>query len=52
MTDKTLRAASPIPRLAMVICTYRRQKLLSDLFDSICGLRERPWRVVVVDNEN
>ena len=52
MTDKTPRAASPVPRLAMVICTYRRQKLLSDLFDSICGLRERPWRIVVVDNEN
>ena len=43
---------SPIPRLAMVICTYRRQRLLQNLFDSICELQQRPWRIVVVDNEN
>lgn len=43
---------SPIPRLALVICTYKRQKLLRDLFDSICELDPAPWRVVVVDNED
>ena len=44
--------ASPIPRLAMVICTYKRQKLLGGLFGSIARLESAPWRVVVVDNED
>ena len=52
MTENATPIVSPIPRLAMVICTYRRQQLLKNLFDSICELQQRPWRVVVVDNEN
>lgn len=38
--------------VAIVIVTYRRQKLLGELFDSILELTVAPWRVVVVDNEN
>ena len=37
--------------LALVIVTYRRQELLSVLFDSIAQLTVAPWRIVVVDNE-
>ena len=39
-------------RPAIVIVTFKRQKLLSKLFDSILELSVAPWRVVVVDNEN
>ena len=36
----------------MVVVTYKRQELLTDLFDSILQLTQAPWRIVVVDNEN
>lgn len=39
-------------RLAIVIVTFKRQELLAGLLDSILGLTQAPWRVVVVDNEN
>ena len=39
-------------RLALVVVTYRRQSLLSVLFDSILHLTVAPWRIVVVDNED
>lgn len=41
-----------IDHLAIVIVTYKRQELLSNLFDSILKLTAAPWRIVVVDNEN
>ena len=40
------------PRVAIVIVTFKRQQLLSVLFDSLLKLTVAPWRVVVVDNEN
>ncbi|WEV66581.1 glycosyltransferase family 2 protein [Bifidobacterium sp. ESL0764] len=43
---------SPIEKLAIVVVTYKRQKLLARLFDSIKALNAAPWRVVVVDNEH
>ena len=58
MTDGTAQrtpgtaAAVTIPRLAIVVVTYRRRELLGGLFDSILALKQAPWRVVVVDNEN
>ncbi len=45
-------AASPIPKLAIVVVTYKRQNMLQDLFDSIAELECAPWRIVVVDNED
>lgn len=39
-------------KLAMVIVTFKRQGLLQELFDSIVHLTVKPWRIVVVDNEN
>lgn len=39
-------------RPAIIIVTFKRQDLLAGLLDSILGLDEAPWRVVVVDNEN
>ena len=39
-------------RPAIVIVTYMRQQLLSQVLDSILSLTTAPWRVVVVDNEN
>lgn len=39
-------------RPAIVIVTFKRQKLLAGLFDSIERLTVAPWRVVVVDNED
>ena len=39
-------------RPAIVIVTFKRQELLAQLFDSICGSSVPLWRVVVVDNEN
>lgn len=44
--------SATIDRLAIVIVTYKRQELLSNLFDSILKLTAAPWRIVVVDNEN
>ena len=45
-------APSPIPRLALIIVTYKRQELLAKLFDTIAALDPAPWRIVLVDNEN
>ena len=39
-------------RAAIVIVTFKRQVLLAGLLESVLGLTEAPWRVVVVDNEN
>ena len=39
-------------KAAMVVVTYKRQELLTGLFDSILQLTQAPWRIVVVDNEN
>ena len=39
-------------RAAIVIVTFKRQALLAGLLESVLGLTEAPWRVVVVDNEN
>ncbi len=39
-------------RPAIVIVTFMRQQLLSELLDSILDLTVAPWRIVVVDNEN
>lgn len=39
-------------KLAIVVVTYKRQQLLTKLFDSILASTQAPWRVVVVDNEN
>lgn len=39
-------------KLAIVIVTYKRQKLLRGLFDSILASTQAPWRVVVTDNED
>ena len=39
-------------KLVVVIVTYKRQKLLAQLFDSLAKLESAPWRVVVVDNED
>ncbi len=41
-----------IDKLAIVIVTYKRQELLSQLFDSLCTLTQAPWRVIVIDNEH
>lgn len=38
-------------RPAIVIVTFMRQQLLSELLDSLLSLTVAPWRVVVVDNE-
>jgi rhamnopyranosyl-N-acetylglucosaminyl-diphospho-decaprenol beta-1,3/1,4-galactofuranosyltransferase len=48
----TQGATNPIERLAIVVVTYKRQKLLGTLFESIEGLQTAPWRVIVVDNEH
>ena len=45
-------AASTIDKLAIVVVTYKRQQLLTRLFESIAALTAAPWRVVVVDNEH
>ena len=39
-------------RLAIVVVTYKRQKLLRVLLDSIMQLKTHPWRIIMVDNEN
>lgn len=49
-TQTTMPAG--IPRLAIVVVTYKRQKLLADLFASFEQLTCAPWRIVIVDNEN
>lgn len=45
-------ASSPFRRLAIVVVTYKRQKMLNDLFDSFLALTQAPWKIVLVDNEN
>ena len=49
-TQTTMPAG--IPRLAIVVVTYKRQELLADLFASFEQLTCAPWRIVIVDNEN
>lgn len=39
-------------KLAIVVVTYKRQQLLTTLFDSILASTKAPWRIVIVDNEN
>ena len=39
-------------KLAIVVVTYKRQELLSELFDSILASSIAPWRIIVTDNEN
>ncbi|MDR0199091.1 MAG: glycosyltransferase [Streptococcaceae bacterium] len=39
-------------KVAIVIVTYKRQELLSVLYDSLRALVVKPWAIVVVDNEN
>lgn len=39
-------------KLAIVIVTYKRQKLLRGLFDSILASTRAPWRIIITDNEN
>ena len=51
MTEKHA-ARKTIDKLAIVVVTYKRQQLLTKLFDSIRRLTVAPWRVVVVDNEH
>ncbi len=41
-----------IQNLAIVVVTFKRQNLLTKLFDSFCELTRAPWRIVIVDNEN
>lgn len=48
----TQEGRAQMRRAAIVIVTFKRQELLSELLDSILGLKSAPWRVVVVDNEN
>lgn len=42
----------PIDRLAIIAVTFKRQALLSGLFDSFMHLSCAPWRIIIVDNEN
>ena len=53
-TGPTARAAEAgtIDRLAITVVTFKRQELLSRLFDSFCELTRAPWRIIIVDNEN
>ena len=53
-TGPTARAAEAgtIDRLAIAVVTFKRQELLSRLFDSFCELTRAPWRIIIVDNEN
>lgn len=44
-------AKKSIEKLAIVVVTYKRQQLLTKLFDSIEQLTVAPWRIVIVDNE-
>lgn len=47
-----MSALQTINKLAIVVVTYKRQELLTRLFDSIEKLDQAPWRIVIVDNEN
>lgn len=44
--------ATGLPKLAIVVVTYKRQEMLVDLFASIEALDPAPWRIVIIDNEN
>ncbi|WP_417852158.1 glycosyltransferase family 2 protein [Bifidobacterium moraviense] len=50
--EKNAVEKNSIEKLAIVIVTYKRQRLLATLFDSIRQLTRAPWRIVVVDNEH
>ena len=52
MTQSQHAKKAVIDKLAIVIVTYKRQKLLATLFDSLKALTVAPWRIVVVDNEH
>ena len=52
MTQSQHAKKAAIDKLAIVIVTYKRQKLLATLFDSLKALTVAPWRIVVVDNEH
>lgn len=52
MTQPEHAKKATIDKLAIVIVTYKRQKLLATLFDSLKALTVAPWRIVVVDNEH
>lgn len=45
-------APSRFSHLAVVVVTYKRQAMLSDLFDSFLALTQAPWKIILVDNEN
>ena len=45
-------AQEHLDRLAIVVVTYKRQELLSRLFDSFATLTQAPWRIIVIDNED
>lgn len=51
-TNPPCTAPCGIPRLSIVVVTYKRQDMLRDLLASFEGLTCAPWRIVVVDNEN
>lgn len=51
-TSSPMADAPGIPKLAIVVVTYKRQQLLAKLFDSFCTLTRTPWRIVIVDNEH
>ncbi|OUO62580.1 glycosyl transferase [Collinsella sp. An271] len=52
-TNTNKAAGTPgIPKLAIVVVTFKRQELLAKLFDSFCTLTVAPWRIVIVDNEH
>ena len=46
------QAKKTIDKLALIVTTYKRQQLLSVLFDSILQLEQAPWRIIIVDNEH
>ncbi|KAB7789786.1 glycosyltransferase family 2 protein [Bifidobacterium leontopitheci] len=41
-----------LDKLALVVVTYKRQQLLTELLDSYLQLADAPWRIVIVDNEH
>ena len=45
-------AQEHLDRLAIVVVTYKRQELLSRLFDSFATLTQAPWRIIVIDNDS
>lgn len=39
-------------RVAVVIVTYKRQRLLQELLNSLAQMSEYIWEIIIVDNEN